>query len=74
MDNQGSYLEFAGQFKDGEMVLSREAVTKDGKKFRQRMVFKNIKADSLDWSWERSDDGGVTWKVVWPIHYVRRKA
>ncbi len=73
VDNQGEYLDFVGEFKDGQMVLSREAVGKDGKKFHQRMVFKNIKPDSLDWSWERSDDGGATWKVMWPIHYQRRK-
>jgi len=74
VDNQGSYLDFVGEFKDGQMVLSREAVSKDGKEFQQRMVFKNIKTDSLDWSWERSDDGGATWKVMWPIHYQRRKS
>ena len=74
VDNQGSYLDFVGEFKDGQMVLGREATGKDGKKFQQRMVWKNIKGDSLDWSWERSDDGGATWKVLWPIHYVRRKA
>jgi len=73
VDNQGSYLDFVGEFKDGQMVLHREATGKDGKKFRQRMVFKNIKTDSFDWSWERSDDGGATWKVQWPIHYQRKK-
>lgn len=74
VDNQGAYLDFVGEFKDGQMVLSREVTGKDGKKFQQRMVFKNIKPDSLDWSWERSDDGGATWKVQWPIHYQRRKS
>lgn len=73
VDNQGAYLDFVGEFKDGQMVLSREFTGKDGKKIQQRMVFKNIKTDSFDWSWERSDDSGATWKVVWPIHYQRRK-
>ncbi len=72
-DNQGAYMEFAGEFKEGQMALSRE-VTLNGKQVLQRMVYKNIKPDSLDWSWERSEDGGATWKVVWPIHYQRRKA
>jgi hypothetical protein len=74
VDNQGGYLDFTGEFKDGEMILSREAVGPAGKKFLQRMVFRNIKQDSFDWSWESSTDGGATWKVQWPIHYQRRKA
>lgn len=74
VDNAGSYLDFTGEFQKGEMILSRQAVAKDGKRFHQRMVWKNIKADSFDWSWERSDDGGKTWKVMWPIHYQRRKS
>ena len=45
----------------------------DGKPVKMRMVFKNIRSDSLDWSWERSTDGGKTWTVQWPIHYTRRK-
>ncbi|HXE76407.1 MAG TPA: DUF1579 family protein [Candidatus Xenobia bacterium] len=71
VDNFGSYLDFAGEFKDGRMVLVREAVAPDGKHFLQRMVWKNIQPDSLDWSWERSDDGGQSWRVLWPIHYQR---
>lgn len=71
VDNSGGYLDFIGEFRDGRMILSREAVLENGKKLLQRMVWKNIKSDSLDWSWERSEDGGGTWKVLWPIHYQR---
>lgn len=73
VDNSGSYLDFVGEFKNGEMILMREAIGPGGKKFLQRMVWKNIKSDSLDWSWERSDDAGQTWKVLWPIHYERKR-
>jgi hypothetical protein len=72
VDNEGGYLDFAGEFKDGQMVLSREAVRPDGAKRVQRMVFKNITHDEFDWSWEGSKDGGKTWTVVWPIHYKRK--
>ena len=71
VDNSGGYLDFVGEFKDGQMILVREAVDGKNRKFLQRMVWKNIKPDSLDWSWERSDDGGQNWKVMWPIHYQR---
>jgi len=70
VDNNGSYLDFVGEFKDGKMVLARKA-TREGKEFLQRMVWYNIAADTLDWNWERSDDNGNTWKLLWKIHYKR---
>jgi len=72
VDNEGGYLDFIGEFKDGQMILWRDAVRPDGAKVVQRMVFKNISRNELDWSWEASKDGGKTWEVQWPIHYKRR--
>jgi len=71
VDNEGGYLDFSGEFKDGQMILQREA-TRNGTKILQRMVWKNISANEFDWSWEASQDGGKTWQVNWPIHYKRR--
>src|SRR5438552_1367717 len=36
VDNEGGYLDFSGEFKDGQMVLAREAVRPDGSKVQQR--------------------------------------
>jgi len=36
------------------------------------MVCYNITADEFDWNWERSDDGGNTWRVLWKIKYKRK--
>jgi hypothetical protein len=72
VDNEGGYLDFVGEFKDGQLILQREATAKDGSKFLQRMVWKNMTDRELDWSWEASRDGGKTWQVQWPIHYKRR--
>ena len=72
VDNEGGYLDFTGEWKDGQMILSREAVGPGGAKSLQRMVFKNISANEFDWSWESSKDGGKTWTVQWPIHYKRK--
>ena len=72
VDNQGAYLDFVGEFKDGQMILQREATGPDGKAFLQRMVWKNIAANEFDWSWEASHDGGKSWQVQWPIHYKRK--
>jgi hypothetical protein len=72
VDNEGGYLDFVGEFADSQMTLARAATRPDGTKIQQRMVFKNITTQELDWSWERSLDGGKTWQVVWPIHYKRK--
>jgi len=72
VDNEGGYLDFTGEFRDGQMILAREAVRRNGQKVLQRMVFKNITSNELDWSWEASTDGGKTWQVNWPIHYKRK--
>jgi hypothetical protein len=72
VDNEGSYLDFVGEFKNGQMIFARNAVRPDGTNVIQRMVFKNITANQFDWSWESSSDGGKTWQVLWPIHYKRR--
>lgn len=72
VDNEGGYLDFVGEFKDGQMVLWREATRPNGIHVLQRMVWKNIARDEFDWSWEASEDSGKTWKVQWPIHYKRK--
>ena len=71
IDNEGGYLDFVGEFKDGQMILQREAI-RSGTKILQRMVWKNITANQLDWSWESSKDNGKSWQVNWPIHYKRK--
>lgn len=71
VDNSGSYLDFTGTFEAGKMILSRDAIVK-GETCKQRMVWYNIEPDQLDWNWERSDDGGVTWRVLWQIKYTRK--
>ena len=71
-DNEGGYLDFVGELKEGQLILQREAIGKHGSKILQRMVWKNIAPKELDWSWEASTDGGKTWQVQWPIHYKRK--
>lgn len=71
VDNHGNYLDFVGGFRGDEMILWRETISPDGTPLQQRMVFSNIEEDSLDWSWERSDDG-QSWEPLWQIHYERK--
>ena len=72
VDNNGSYLDFTGGFDDGKMILTRDAIVR-GEKCKQRMLWFEINADKFEWNWERSDDGGQTWRVLWNIHYTRKK-
>jgi hypothetical protein len=72
VDNQGSYLMFIGEWDedDQRMVLERDDLIA-GKHIKQRMVWHHITPVSLDWSWEKSEDGGITWAAEWEIHYQR---
>jgi hypothetical protein len=71
VDNNGTYLDFTGKFEDGKMILSRDAIVR-GEACKQRMVWFNIEAKKFDWNWERSDDGGETWRTLWQIKYRRK--
>ena len=73
VDNYGSYLDFTGNFEEGKMILSREAIVK-GEACKQRMVWYNLEGDQFDWNRERSDDGGITWLVLWQIKYNRKQS
>ena len=73
VDNRGMYLDFVGAFRDGKMILERTASTGENT-IMQRMIFYNIAASSLDWSWEQSNDLGSTWQTLWQIHYQRKPA
>ncbi len=72
VDNSGSYFDFTGKFEEGKMVLSRDAIVR-GERCKQRMVWYDIEPDQFDWNWERSDDDGQTWRVLWKIKYTRKK-
>jgi hypothetical protein len=72
VDNSASYLDFTGGFAEEKMILVRDA-ERQGKKFKQRMVWQDIRADALKWLWQRSDDGGATWSTQWEIDYSRVK-
>jgi hypothetical protein len=71
VDTNGMYLDFTGSFEDGKMILMRDAIVQ-GAACKQRMVWYDIHEDRFEWNWERSDDEGATWRVLWQIHYARR--
>lgn len=70
VDNRGSYLDFRGEFRDGQMDLRTERVV-DGRPTLLRMRWFDIARDALTWAWERSFDGGRTWETLWQVAYSR---
>ena len=72
VDNSGGYLDFTGGMVADSMILSREAIGKEGNKLLQRMIWYNITDKSFDWDWQRSDDDGKSWKTNWQIAYQRK--
>ena len=71
VDDQGNYFDFTGTFEDGKMTLIRDAIVR-GEKCKQRMVWYDIEEQQFNWNWERSNDDGNTWRVLWQIHYTRK--
>lgn len=70
VDNTGSCLDFVGGTDGGNRVFAREA-ERQGRKIRQRMIFRDVQRDSLKWLWQRSDDEGKSWSTQWEIAYRR---
>ncbi len=73
VDSSGGYLDFVGIVVDGRISFQRSAVV-DGRDVLQRMVWLDVTSDGFRWEWQRSDDGGVTWQVSWPLDYRRAGA
>ena len=71
VDDQGSYLAFTGGMESGRMVLHGEPRQSNGKLVQMRMVFSDITANHITWTWERTTDGGATWTPAMIILYTR---
>jgi len=72
VDSSGGYLVFTGGLDGGDMELRTQPVPEGGETKVQRMVFSQITANSLEWSWQGSRDDGSRWTELWNICYRRR--
>ena len=72
-DSHGGYFDFEGEV-DRDRIIFKTKLREEKNDFKviQRMVFYDIQGNSLTWDWQSSRDGGVTWKLLWRIHYVRK--
>ena len=70
-DNQGGYFDFVGEIDSEKKIFKTREIVKDGKKVVQRMVFYDIRNDTMTWDWENSNDGGKSWQLLWRINYKK---
>jgi hypothetical protein len=70
VDSTGAYLDFVGVEVEGRIGFQRQAIV-GGAAVVQRMVWLDVTAEACRWQWQRSDDGGNFWDVVWEIDYMR---
>ncbi len=70
-DNQGGFYNLVGERNGDVRIFKTLPRTADGTEIVQRMVFKDIKNDSFTWDWEKTEDGGKTWKLEWRISYKK---
>jgi hypothetical protein len=70
VDNAGTYLAFQGEYQDGVMDLRTKREV-DGRPALMRMLWADIRHDSLTWRWQRSFDRGREWETLWQIAYTR---
>lgn len=72
VDSHGGYLTFTGTFHDGRMELRTDPFTNSqGRGQINRMLWAEIRKDSLIWRWQRSLDDGGSWEDLWVIRYRR---
>lgn len=73
-DNQASVLRLTGgTAEDGAPTFEGAPFpSPEGQEQTNRMTWRVLTPDALDWHWQRSLDGGATWTDLWVIHYARR--
>ncbi len=70
VDSTGNCWAFRGSpHAEGFSFSVTEA--EEDREIEKRMVFFDIEVDRFRWRWERSVDGGATWKRMWTIDYRR---
>jgi hypothetical protein len=69
VDSAGAYLDFIGVLVDGHISFQRTA--SGDHNVLQRMVWLDVRDDSLKWEWQRSEDRGASWQVSWALMYQR---
>ncbi len=70
-DNQGGYFDFMGWVGEDRRIF--RTTTPNARGDLYRMVFHDIREDSLIWEWQRLPAGWDNWETVWKIDYRRKE-
>ena len=74
VDDQGTLLLLAGEFKDGKMVLSGDTPAHGTMKPAiQRITWSPLPDGSVRQLWESSEDAGKTWTIAFDGYYRHKK-
>jgi hypothetical protein len=74
VDDRGTLLVLAGEWKDGAMTLAGETAARGANKAANHRITWTPLADGrLTQLWESSEDGGKTWSIVFAGTYSRKR-
>ena len=73
VDSTGNYWALHGETHPEGFAFAVGEL-EDGREVLKRMVFSDIERDRFAWRWERSDDQGGAWSLLWRIDYRRASA
>ncbi len=68
----GTTLDVAGEYKDGKMLLVGDGKSRDGKTIRNRITWHDNPDGTVRQHWEKSIDGGKTWKTSFDGLYKKK--
>jgi hypothetical protein len=72
VDNAGNWLNLAGTYGEGRMVLAGQNSGPDGRVQLQRLTFFRNADGTVRQLWESSEDAGKSWKVTFDGMYRRK--
>ena len=71
VDNTGGFFALhGGPTDDGNFSLELQRLSNNGP--YRRMIWKNIKANSMDWHWQGRSNSDEGWSDLWVIKYSRK--
>ena len=74
IDNQGTVTELSGELHGNQMILTgKEKMNENGKPFINRIIWTNNTDGTVRQQWQQSEDGGITFTVLFDGLYRRRK-
>lgn len=71
VDNSGGILLLNGGLVNGAMVMTQSRTLRPGSRIIERIAWTKLGPNKVRQLWDRSSDGGKTWRVVFDGIYIR---